>query len=130
MCETDRVICQRMCLICTVIRRNAASPIEMDLAKALSTNTSIVLNELKIGSEGSLHLHCLELYTKGRMLIQADESIFATTTGSTAYNLSTGGPLLHPSLPNIVFNTISPHTVLSFDIFATGYPFDSHCTQG
>lgn len=74
-----------------------------------------VLNELTIDRGPSPYVTMLELYGDGELLTvaQADGLIVATPTGSTAYNLSAGGSLVHPEVSGICITPICPHT-LSF----------------
>lgn len=75
----------------------------------------VVLNELCIDRGISPFLSQLECYCDGYHVttIQADGVIISTATGSTAYNLSAGGSIVHPQVNAILVTPICPHS-LSF----------------
>lgn len=68
------------------------------------------------------HLVEFEIYINNKLVCQqrADGLIVATPTGSTAYALSGGGPILHPKLDAIVLVPMFPHTLSSRPIVVTG----------
>lgn len=93
-------------------KNGATSPANLDLIEGEKVE---VLNELVIDRGPSPYVSNLELYGDNELLtvVQADGCIISTPTGSTAYSLSAGGPLTHPSIPGILLTPICPHT-LSF----------------
>lgn len=77
-----------------------------------------VLNECVIDRGTSSSLVKLMLYsnrdgTQPVTVVQGDGLILASPTGSTAYSLSAGGSMVHPSVPAILVTPICPHS-LSF----------------
>ena len=66
-----------------------------------------------IKSEVNSRLVRLEVFADDELVTDyySDGVIFCTPTGSTAYNLAAGGPIIHPSAPAIAMTPICPHTL-------------------
>lgn len=79
----------------------------------LQTGTSIALNDIVIkgSSTGRTSRFSLKINDKSVCDYLADGIIVATPTGSTAYGLSAGGPVLTPGLRAFVIVPICPHTL-------------------
>lgn len=79
----------------------------------VSIYSAVALNDVVVsrGAMGSMIEFAVEVNGEFVYSLRADGLIVATPTGSTAYALSSGGPILHPSLPAIALVPISPHTL-------------------
>lgn len=73
----------------------------------------LALNEVTISKAISTRLIELTVFIDDILLasVRGDGLIFSTATGSTAYSLSAGGPILEPSLECIIMTPICPHTL-------------------
>ena len=71
------------------------------------------LNEIAVLKQGLSSMITIELKVNGEMLhtYHSDGLVLATPTGSTAYNLSIGGPLLVPQARGIIITPIAPHSL-------------------
>lgn len=72
------------------------------------------INEAVIHKRNMARMIEVDVYTQDRFLChyRADGLIIATPTGSTAYALSAGGPIVEPSLPASLLVPICPHTLM------------------
>ena len=75
----------------------------------------IALNDIVIERGQSTHLLNIGMYWDGDLVTEtkADGMIISTPTGSTAYNLAAGGPILQSNVHAIVATPICPHSLTS-----------------
>ncbi len=71
------------------------------------------LNEITVLKRASSSMIAIHTYINGNFLntYQADGLIVATPTGSTAYSLSVGGPVIDPQVTGCVITPVAPHSL-------------------
>ncbi len=76
-------------------------------------HSDFAINDAVIGKACSCNLVEMDIYCDDKYMdsYRADGVIFATATGSTAYSLSAGGPVIDPKLDAILLTPICPHSL-------------------
>lgn len=81
-----------------------------------------VLNDIVLTNGPAARMITFDVYCGGITVqtVRADGAIFSTPTGSTAYSLSAGGPILDPLIEAVCLTPICPHTLSSRPIIFDG----------
>lgn len=83
---------------------------------------AVALNDIVLHAGKSVHMIDFELSIDGHYVYRqhSDGLIISTPTGSTAYALSAGGPIMYPTMDAIVIVPMHPHTLSSRPIVVGG----------
>ncbi|MCA9193080.1 MAG: NAD(+)/NADH kinase [Planctomycetales bacterium] len=105
ICEGKFPIDEHVMLACTIIRKSNPSQSE--------SGYQLALNEASILGGAPFSMIQIDLYVDGELAstYSCDGLIISTPVGSTAHNLSAGGPILARWLQAVVISPISPHTL-------------------
>lgn len=103
------------CVVCKSGSESQKVPHVKHIDHTHSREQYLILNEVVVDRAQSPYLCNVDLFIDGRLVtsVQGDGLIISTPTGSTAYAVSAGASMVHPSVPAIILCPICPHS-LSF----------------
>ena len=106
------------------IRENALNAIVLGVGLNIfkAPEFGVALNDVVLLSGDSVHMIEFELFIDGMFVYnqRSDGLILCTPTGSTAYALSCGGPIMHPAIDAMALVPLNPHTLTSRPLVVGG----------
>ncbi len=98
----DEALVQRRAMLSVRIERNGSPPIE-----------HLAINDCVIHAGPPFRIIELEVWVRGERLtdVAGDGLIVCTPSGSTAHNLSAGGPIMQPGVDAIIMTPMNPHSL-------------------
>lgn len=115
---------ERLMLDARVLRRRElmdgeGTPCNVGPRSIIGTNYcevggSLGLNDAVVAKSALARILRLNIYVEGELVaaVRADGLVISTPTGSTAYALSAGGPIVHPGVPLLLMCPICAHTLM------------------
>ena len=101
------------------ILENPLATEDRALVKAVYKNKSwLAINEIVVDRGANSHLMDVSIFLEDLLVsrFRSDGVIIATPTGSTAYNLSAGGPIVHPKVSGLIVTPVCPHSLTARSI--------------
>lgn len=85
----------------------------MAISTGDNKETYAVLNDVVVNRKDVARMIDFDIFYNSEFVsnTKADGVVISTPTGSTAYSLAAGGPILHPNIPAFVVTPVSPHTL-------------------
>ena len=96
-----------------VIKKINSKSYKIEKRLMLKTKEGVALNDIVVKGKNCARTSALDLYINDKLLCSyvADGLIISTPTGTTAYSLSAGGPVISPKLDCLLIIPICPHTL-------------------
>lgn len=95
------------------IQIEARDRLAVTVSGAAGSRSFLVLNDVVVNKAALARIVTISVRVDGELLsrYRGDGLVVSTPTGSTAYNLSAGGPIVHPGLPALLVTPICSHNL-------------------
>ncbi len=95
--------------------KESRSMLEINFEHNGEAKTKLALNDAVVSRKFNTNMLDINVKSSNKNIVQyrADGLILSTATGSTAYSLSAGGPILDPTLKCLTLTPVCPHTLFS-----------------